>query len=60
MLLLPIVVPALLASVQATAGILTGELDRLYIDSWIRLLIAYDILFTCASLLLFGPALHAE
>ena len=59
-LLLPIVVPALLASIQATTGVLTGELDRLYIDSWIRLLLAYNILFTCASLLLFGPALHAE
>ena len=59
-LLLPIVVPALLASIQATTGVLTGELDRLYIDSWIRLLLAYDLLFTCASLLLFGPALHAE
>ncbi len=60
LLLLPIVVPALLASVQATTGVLTGELDTMYIHSWIRLLLAYDLLFTTASLLLFGPALHAE
>lgn len=60
LLLLPIVVPALLASVQSTAGVLTGELDTMYIHSWIRLLLAYDLLFTLASLLLFGPALHAE
>ncbi len=60
LLLLPIVVPALLASIQATTGVLTGELDRFYINSWIRLLLAYDLLFTAASLLLFGPALHAE
>ena len=60
LLLLPIIVPALLGAVQATTGVLTGELDTMYIHSWIRLLLAYDLLFTTASLLLFGPALHAE
>ena len=46
--------------VQATTGVLTAELDPLQITSWIRLLVAYDIIFTTICLLLFETVLHAE
>lgn len=60
LLLLPVVIPALLAMVQATTGVLTAELDSLQLFSWIRLLTAYDIIFTTVSLLLFNTVLNAE
>ena len=60
LLLLPITMPALLGMIQATTGVLTAELDPVYISSWIRLLAAYDIIFTTVCLLLFPVVLHAE
>ena len=60
LLLFPISVPALLAMVNATTGILTGELDPIQVNLWIRLLAGYDILFTTVCLLLFGTILNAE
>jgi heme exporter protein B len=57
LLLFPISVPAILAMVQATTLVLTGE------DSpamWIKLLAGYDIVFTTVGLLLFEPVLNAE
>ncbi|MGA8041339.1 MAG: heme exporter protein CcmB [Terracidiphilus sp.] len=57
LILFPIFVPALLAMVQATTAILTGESDP---TLWIKLLIGYDIIFTTVSLLLFEVVLHAE
>ena len=57
LILFPIFVPALLAMVQATTAILTGESDP---SLWIKLLIGYDIIFTTVSLLLFDVVLHAE
>ncbi|HEX4651772.1 MAG TPA: heme exporter protein CcmB, partial [Granulicella sp.] len=60
LLLFPISVPALLAMVNATTGILTGELDPIQVHLWIRLLAGYDILFTTVCLLLFGTILNAE
>lgn len=60
LLLFPISVPALLAMVNATAGILTGELDPIQVNLWIRLLGAYDVVFTTVCLLLFGTILNAE
>ena len=61
-LLLPLIlfhifIPALLAMVQATGAILTGESDP---SIWIKLLLGYDIIFTTVSLLLFDVILHAE
>ena len=49
--------PALLAVIQATTDVLNGELDP---GLWIRVLIAYNILFTTASVLLFDIVLHAD
>jgi heme exporter protein B len=57
LILFPIFIPALLAMVQATTSILTGESDP---TLWIKLLLGYDIIFTTASLLLFDVVLHAE
>ena len=57
LILFPIFIPALLAMVQATTSILTGESDP---TLWIKLLLGYDIVFTTASLLLFDVVFHAE
>jgi heme exporter protein B len=57
LILFPIFIPAVLAMVQATTAILTGESDP---GLWIRLLVGYDIIFTTVSLLLFDVVFHAE
>jgi heme exporter protein B len=57
LLLFPISIPALLAMVRATSTILIGEEG---IRFWIALLVAYDVVFTMASLLLFETVLQAE
>jgi len=57
LILFPIFIPALLAMVQASGSILTGESDP---SLWIKLLFGYDIIFTTVSLLLFDVILHAE
>ena len=57
LILVPISIPAVLAMVEATTLILTGEASPSF---WIRLLLAYDVVFTTASLLLFEIILHAE
>ena len=57
LILFPISIPALLGMIQATTGILTGEFSP---NSWIRLLIAYNIAFTVVCLMLFGTVLDAE
>lgn len=57
LILFPIFMPALLAMVQATGSILTGESDP---GLWIKLLAGYDIIFTTVSLLLFETIFHAE
>jgi heme exporter protein B len=57
LILFPIFIPALLAMVQATTSILTGESDP---SLWIKVLLGYDVIFTTISLLLFDVVLHAE
>ena len=57
LILFPISIPAVLAMVEATRLILTGEASPSF---WIRLLLTYDVVFTTASLLLFEIILHAE
>ncbi len=57
LILFPIFIPAMLAMVQATTGILTGESEP---GLWIKMLAGYDIIFTTISLLLFETILHAE
>ncbi len=57
LLLFPISIPALLAMVEGTTDVLSGEYSARF---WIALLIAYDVVFTIASLFLFETVLHAE
>jgi len=57
MLLFPISIPAIIAMVNATTAILTGELS---IRVWIVLLATYDVVFTIACLLFFEMVLHGE
>jgi heme exporter protein B len=60
LLLLPISLPALLAMVQATTGVLTTDLDFIEINTWIKQLLGYDIIFTTICILLFETVLNAE
>jgi heme exporter protein B len=57
LILFPITVPALLAMVQSTTGILSGEFDP---GLWIRLLGGYDVIFLTLCLLMFETILNAE
>src|SRR5437899_4550213 len=56
LLLFPISIPAILAMLQATTSILTGEGARV----WMALLVSYDLVFTTGCLLLFETVLNAE
>ena len=60
LLLFPISVPAILSMVNATADVLTGDVDPIQPYFWIKLLAAYDIVFTTVCLLLFETILGAE
>ena len=60
LLLFPISLPALLAMVQATSGIITNDLDPIQINLWIKQLTAYDLIYTTLCILLFETILHAE
>jgi heme exporter protein B len=57
LILFPISIPALLAMVDATTSILTGDNSPIF---WMRLLAVYDLVFTTVSLILFEPVLNAE
>ncbi|QHN03842.1 heme ABC transporter permease CcmB [Granulicella sp. WH15] len=57
LVLFPISLPALLAMVQATTAILTGDSDP---GLWVKLLVGYDLIFTIICLLMFDVILNAE
>src|SRR6202011_1041790 len=57
LLLFPISIPAILAMVNGTTSVLTGEFSARF---WIALLACYDVVFTTACLLLFETVLEAE
>jgi heme exporter protein B len=57
LVLLPISMPALLAMIQATTDVLTGEFEP---TLWIKVLIAYVIVFTITCVLLFDTVLSAD
>jgi heme exporter protein B len=57
LVLLPISMPALLAMIQATTAVLTGEFEPIL---WIKVLVAYVIVFTTACVLLFQTILSAD
>jgi heme exporter protein B len=51
-------VPVLLAAISASKALLTGDLMH-EAGAWIRLLIAYDIVFVAATLLAFEHIIEA-
>jgi heme exporter protein B len=57
LVLLPISMPALLAMIQATTDVLTGEFEP---TLWIKVLVAYSVVFTIACVLLFDTILNAD
>jgi heme exporter protein B len=57
LILFPISIPALLAMVDATTSILTGDNSPRF---WIQLLAIYDLVFTTVCLALFETVLNAE
>ena len=52
-LLLPMAVPALIAAVQSTMGLLDGA-SLAEVGNWIRLLVFYDLVIVAVSLLVFS------
>jgi heme exporter protein B len=52
-LLFPVVVPAMIAAVKATGGILDGHLFS-EIAHWVRLLAVFDVVFLAISFMTFG------
>jgi heme exporter protein B len=57
LILFPISIPALLAMVDATTSVLTGEASPRF---WIQLLAVYDLVFTTVCLALFEAVINAE
>jgi heme exporter protein B len=57
LILLPISMPALLSMIQATTNVLTGDFEP---TLWLKVLLAYTIIFTTACLLLFDTILNAD
>jgi len=57
LVLLPVSIPALLAMIQATTAVLTGEFEP---TLWLKVLLAYAVVFTTACVLLFETVLLAE
>jgi heme exporter protein B len=57
LVLLPLSMPALLAMIQATTDVLTGEFEP---TLWIKVLVAYSVVFTIACVLLFETVLGAD
>jgi heme exporter protein B len=57
LVLLPISMPALLAMIQATTNVLTGDFEP---TLWIKVLVAYVVVFTTASVLLFDTILNTD
>ena len=51
-LLFPIVVPAIIAAVKATGGIIDGQ-QLSEIPHWVRLLVAFDVIFLAISFMTF-------
>ncbi|QNI37941.1 heme exporter protein CcmB [Edaphobacter albus] len=60
LILLPLTLPAIVMMVQATTGVITAELDPVYLRTWINQLIGYDVIYTTVCILLFETVLNAE
>ena len=60
LILLPLSLPAVLMMVQATTGVLTGDLDTIQIRTWITQLTGFDVIYTTVCILFFETVLNAE
>ncbi|MGD1997272.1 MAG: heme exporter protein CcmB, partial [Anaerolineae bacterium] len=56
-LLLPLAIPALIAAVQATSGLVEGG-TLAEVGGWVRLLIVYDLVIVAVSLVTFDYVLE--
>ena len=52
-LLLPLAIPALIAAVQATGGLMEGS-TLSEVGGWVRILVVYDLIIVAVSMLTFG------
>jgi heme exporter protein B len=52
-LLLPLAIPALIAAVQATGGLMEGS-TLSEVGGWVRILVVYDLIIVAVSVLTFG------
>jgi heme exporter protein B len=57
LLVFPLLVPLLIAAVKASAGVL-GPRDVVDVAVWVRVLVAFDVVFTAAGWLLFEQVLR--
>ena len=57
LILFPISIPALLAMVDGTTSVLTGDASPRF---WMQLLAVYDLVFTTVCLALFDTVINAE
>ena len=60
LILLPLSLPAVLMMVQATSGVITGDLDPIQIRTWITQLAGFGIIYTTVCILFFETVLNAE
>jgi heme exporter protein B len=58
LLLFPMLIPVLVAAVSASKAVLNGDLMH-EAGAWIRLLIAYDVIFFSATMLMFEHVIEA-
>jgi heme exporter protein B len=56
LLLLPLLTPVLIASVEATAGLLAREPE--FSATWVKILVGFDVVFLAASYLVFDYLLE--
>lgn len=54
-MLLPLLVPLLIASVKVTSALLAGEI---WPDAWLRVLLAFDVIFVVTGWLIFGQVMR--
>ena len=59
LILFPVSLPALLAMINASAGVLTGD-EAFNPTLWLRMLAGYDIIFTIICVMLFETVISAE
>jgi heme exporter protein B len=60
LILLPLSLPAVLMMVQATTGVITGDLDPIQIRTWITQLAGFGIIYTTVCILFFETVLNSE